>query len=93
MSVTKIGMPAGAVATLDDDVGFVALVDRMQTDPALKVVNAARISYQKRKDELGPEDEKLARFLLQHAHTSQSRRTVYRWETHGRHVVNRESIS
>ena len=47
MAVTKIEMPAGAIPTLDDGAGFVALVDRMQSDPALKVVNAARISYQK----------------------------------------------
>ena len=42
-----------AITTLDDDVGFVALVDRMQEDPALKVVNAARISYSKQKSGFG----------------------------------------
>jgi hypothetical protein len=41
-------MPAGAHPTLDDGIGFVALVDRMKEDAALKVVNAARISYQKK---------------------------------------------
>ena len=32
-------------------IGFLALVDSMREDPALKVVNAARISYEKRKAE------------------------------------------
>jgi|SRR5688572_22836848 thymidylate synthase (FAD) len=77
VSVTKIAMPAGAVATLDDDVGFVALVDRMQTDPALKVVNAARISYQKQKAEFAEGDRKLAGFLWAHGHTSPYRHSFF----------------
>ena len=32
MSITKIDRPDSAILTLDDDIGFVALVDRMQTD-------------------------------------------------------------
>ena len=77
MSVTKIEMPAGAVATLDDDLGFVALVDRMQSDPALKVVNAARISYSKQKSELSDGDRKLAAFLWEHGHTSPYRHSFF----------------
>ena len=69
--------PAGSVLTLDDGIGFVALVDRMRSDAALKVVNAARISYQKKKDELGPEDAKLARFLWVHGHTSPYRHSFF----------------
>jgi len=65
------------VMTLDDDIGFVALVDRMAEDPALKVVNAARISYDKQKDGFAPEDEKLARFLWVHGHTSPYRHSFY----------------
>jgi len=70
-------MPAGAVPTLDDGVGFVALVDRMQSDAALKVVNAARISYQRQKGEFTPEDGKLARFLWLHGHTSPYRHSFF----------------
>ncbi len=73
----KLDMPAGAVPTLEDGIGFVALVDRMRSDAALKVVNAARISYQKRKDELGEEDRKLARFLWVHGHTSPYRHSFF----------------
>ena len=36
---------------LNDGIGFVALVDRMKNDTALKVVNSARISYSKAKYE------------------------------------------
>jgi thymidylate synthase (FAD) len=70
-------MPEGAHPTLDDGIGFVALVDRMRSDAALKVVNAARISYQKKKEELGEEDRKLARFLWVHGHTSPYRHSFF----------------
>ncbi len=74
---TKLDMPDGAVLTLDDGIGFLALVDRMREDPALKVVNAARISYQKQKEGWSPEDEKLARFLWVHGHTSPYRHSFF----------------
>lgn len=69
--------PEGAFPTLDDDIGFVALVDRMQQDHAAKVVNAARISYRKVKDELDEKDSKLARYLWVHGHTSPYRHSFY----------------
>lgn len=50
------------------DRGFVRLVDRMGTD--LSVVNAARVSYGKRKDSWDDKDEVLIRFLAEHEHTS-----------------------
>jgi thymidylate synthase (FAD) len=72
-----LDVPEGAIPTLDDGIGFVALVDRMRSDAALKVVNAARISYQKQKNELGEEDKKLARFLWVHGHTSPYRHSFF----------------
>src|SRR5262245_46747097 len=72
-----LDVPEGALQTLDDGIGFVALVDRMRSDAALKVVNAARISYQKEKRELGDEDKKLARFLWVHGHTSPYRHSFF----------------
>jgi thymidylate synthase (FAD) len=72
-----LDVPEGAVRTLDDGIGFVALVDRMRSDAALKVVNAARISYQKQKHELGEEDRKLARYLWVHGHTSPYRHSFF----------------
>ena len=69
--------PEGAVFTLDDAVGFVALVDRMVHDHATKVVNAARISYSRRKDTFDEADQKLARYLWVHGHTSPYRHSFY----------------
>jgi thymidylate synthase (FAD) len=77
MAATKLSMPDGAVATLGDSTGFVALVDRMQQDPALKVVNAARISYDKQKTSFDEGDRKLASFLWAHGHTSPYRHSYY----------------
>lgn len=52
----------------DDGVGRVELVDHMGTD--LSVVNAARVSYGKRKNKLDEKDIKLIKYLLSHRHTS-----------------------
>lgn len=51
-----------------DGIGCVELVDHMGTD--LSVVNAARVSFGREKAELGPKDEKLIRYLMNHRHTS-----------------------
>ena len=72
-----LDVPEGAHFPLDDGIGFLALVDRMQGDAALKVVNAARISYSKQKQGLDPADEKLARFLWTHGHTSPYRHSFF----------------
>ena len=68
---------AGHQETLDDGIGFVALVDRMQVDHALKVVNSARISYEKQKQAFDEKDRKLCRFLWEHGHTSPYRHSFY----------------
>ncbi|TDJ72938.1 MAG: FAD-dependent thymidylate synthase [Planctomycetota bacterium] len=77
MSTTQLSMPAGAIETLDDGIGFIALVDRMQQDPALKVVNAARISYDKQKDTFEEKDQGLVKFLWKHGHTSPYRHSFF----------------
>jgi len=77
MAATRIETPPGAITTLDDGIGFVALVDRMCEDPALKVVNAARISYQKSRKEFGEADRNLAGFLWEHGHTSPYRHSYF----------------
>jgi thymidylate synthase (FAD) len=76
-SIDPLSLPCGAVATLDDDIGYVALVDRMQADPALKVVNSARISYEKQKEEFDEQDQKLCSFLWRHGHTSPYRHSYF----------------
>jgi thymidylate synthase (FAD) len=70
-------LPQDAITTLDDGIGFLSLVDRMQQDHALKVVNSARISYSKQKTEMSPADEKLASYLWLHGHTSPYRHSFY----------------
>jgi thymidylate synthase (FAD) len=77
MAISQLTLPQGAVETLGDGIGFVALVDRMQVDHALKVVNSARISYEKQKDTFGEKDQKLCRFLWEHGHTSPYRHSFY----------------
>ena len=80
MTATKkydLDIPEGAVRCLDDDIGFVALNDRMQSDAGLKVVNAARISYNKEKAAMDAADTKLARYLWTHGHTSPYRHSFF----------------
>ena len=77
MTITQVQMPEGAIETLDDKVGFVALVDRMEVDHALKVVNSARISYEKNKTAYDEKDSGLCKFLWEHGHTSPYRHSFY----------------
>ena len=56
------------------DRGFVKLVDHMGSD--LSVVNAARVSFGKRKEALDEGDAKLIRYLSEHEHTSPFRHTA-----------------
>ena len=56
------------------DRGFVKLIDHMGSD--LSVVNAARVSFGKRKDVFDDGDEKLINYLAEHDHTSPFRHTA-----------------
>lgn len=62
---------------LQDSIGFVKLVDRMQEDTTLKIANSARISYHKRKVTADDADRGLVNFLWTHGHTSPFRHTYY----------------
>lgn len=77
MSLVEVSAPAGAIETLGDGLGFVALVDKMEQDPALKVVNSARISYDKQGGEFQDKDRKLCGFLWEHGHTSPYRHSFF----------------
>ena len=52
------------------DKGYVELIDGMVTDPRLKIVNAARVSFNKESKELSDKDVKLINFLKEHGHLS-----------------------
>lgn len=56
------------------DRGFVKLIDHLGSD--LSVVNAARVSFGKRKETFDEGDEKLIRYLAKHEHTSPFRHTA-----------------
>jgi thymidylate synthase (FAD) len=63
---------------LADNIGFIGLVDAMASGSAgLKVVNAARISYNREKQRMSAKDRGLARYLWVHGHTSPYRHTFY----------------
>ena len=51
-----------------DGIGRVELVDHMGSD--LTIVNSARVSFGKHKEELDTRDEKLISYLVKHRHTS-----------------------
>ena len=52
----------------DDKIGFVEYVDHMGSD--LTVVNSARVSFGKHKEQLDEKDKKLISYLIKHKHTS-----------------------
>ena len=52
----------------DDGIGFVEYVDHMGSD--LTIVNSARVSFGKHKQELDEKDKKLIKYLIKHRHTS-----------------------
>lgn len=51
-----------------DGIGAVELIDHMGTD--LTIVNSARVSFGKEKNEIDEKDEKLIKYLVEHRHTS-----------------------
>jgi thymidylate synthase (FAD) len=65
-------MPQTELTVLDR--GFVRLIDHMGSD--LSVVNAARVSFGKRKDVFDAADGKLINYLAEHDHTSPFRHTA-----------------
>ncbi len=60
--------------------GYVRLVDVMGND--LSVVNSARVSYNKAKDELDEKDKRLIRFLAREGHTSPFRHASLQFEVY-----------
>lgn len=63
---TEFPMSHPSISVLDR--GFVRLIDHMGTD--LTVVNAARVSFGKRKEAFDAKDAELVDYLAQHEHTA-----------------------
>tara|TARA_R110000782_G_scaffold184388_2_gene274712 strand:+ start:81728 stop:82519 length:792 start_codon:yes stop_codon:yes gene_type:complete len=63
-----------------DGKSSLALVDKMVHDHALKVANAARASYDNKKDKFEEKDKRLTGYLWEHEHTSPFRHSYYTLE-------------
>jgi thymidylate synthase (FAD) len=80
--------PEGSIKVLDH--GFVRLDDAMASD--LSVVNAARVSFARRKEEIEPEDEGLIGFLLRNRHGTPFEHNAFRFHVRCPIFVMREWI-
>lgn len=66
--LNNLTAPENAVFYLDDNKGFVALIEHLGND--LSPVNAARASFGKRKETFDEKDGKLLKYLIDHNHSS-----------------------
>lgn len=71
-----------------DDKGYVILHDVLGSD--LTVANAARVSYDKKSEELTEGDERLIRFLAREDHTSPFRHATLQFEVYAPLMVARQ---
>ena len=78
--------PSDAVSVLDH--GFVRLDEAMASD--LAVVNGARVSFARRRDELDDADRGLIRFLMRERHASPFEHAVFRFHVRCPIFVARE---
>ena len=79
-------IPDGAIAVLDH--GFVRLDDAMASD--LSVVNSARVSFGRRKEEIDESDEGLVRFLMRDRHGTPFEHNAFRFHIRAPIFVVRE---
>ena len=70
------------------DKGYVRLISTMGND--LEVANAARVSYDKRSEEMSEKDDKLINFLWKEEHTSPFRHCVMSFELYAPLMVARQ---
>ena len=86
MSVVEQAVEQNVVRVLDH--GFVRLDDAMATD--LSVVNAARVSFARRKDEMDDADAGLIRFLMRERHGTPFEHNSFRFHIRAPIFVVRE---
>jgi thymidylate synthase (FAD) len=70
------------------DKGFVHLLEKFGDE--LTIVNCARVSFGKTKDELDDSDKKLIKYLLNHKHTSPFRHVFFRFHIKAPEFVMRQ---
>jgi thymidylate synthase (FAD) len=86
MAVSPEVLPENAIRVLDH--GFVRLDDSMATD--LSVVNAARVSFARRKEAMDESDEGLIRFLMRDRHGTPYEHNAFRFHIRAPIFVTRE---
>ena len=86
MAMAERVIPEGAIAVLDH--GFVRLDDAMASD--LSVVNSARVSFGRRKEEVDEADEGLVRFLMRDRHGTPFEHNTFRFHIRAPIFVVRE---
>lgn len=86
MAVSPEVLPENTVRVLDH--GFVRLDDAMATD--LSVVNAARVSFARRKEEMDESDAGLIRFLMRDRHGTPYEHNAFRFHIRAPIFVARE---
>src|ERR671928_736307 len=86
MAVAPEVLPDGALRVLDH--GFVRLDDAMASD--LSVVNAARVSFARRKLEMDDSDAGLVRFLMRDRHGTPFEHNAFRFHVRAPLFVARE---
>jgi thymidylate synthase (FAD) len=86
LAVTTEVFPEQTIRVLDH--GFVRLDDAMATD--LSVVNAARVSFARRKEEMDESDEGLIRFLMRDRHGTPFEHNSFRFHVRAPIFVARE---
>jgi len=79
-------IPEGGIPVLDH--GFVRLDDAMATD--LSVVNSARVSFGRRKEEMDDSDQGLIRFLMRERHGTPFEHNSFRFHIRAPIFVARE---
>ena len=86
MAVTPEVIPDASIPVLDH--GFVRLDGALATD--LSVVNAARVSFARRKEEMDESDEGLIRFLMRDRHGTPFEHNAFRFHIRAPIFVARE---
>ncbi len=86
VAVTADVIPESTIRVLDH--GFVRLDDAMASD--LSVVNAARVSFARRKEEMDESDEGLIRFLMRDRHGTPFEHNAFRFHIRAPIFVTRE---
>jgi thymidylate synthase (FAD) len=86
MAVTDLVIAENTIRVLDH--GFVRLDDAMASD--LSVVNAARVSFARRKEEMDESDEGLIRFLMRDKHGTPFEHNAFRFHVRCPIFVARE---